>query len=224
MLEVFMRTTILYATVLVLIRLMGKREVGQLSPFDLVVAIMIAELAAIPMENTDIPLHMGILPIIILVIAEIALAKISLKSEKLRAFINGTPSVVIDKGVVLENQIRKLRFNVNDLLSLLRQKDVANIADVEYAILENSGNLSVILRPEKQPVIKEDLQIITPSEGLPVALITDGHLSKENLQRAKVSKDWLLGQIKESGYTGFDEVFLATLDEQGHLFLSPKKL
>jgi len=221
--EVFYRTIILYTTVLVLIRLMGKREVGQLSAFDLVVAIMIAELAAIPMEKTEIPLYLGIFPIVILVMAEMILAKVSLKSEKMRAFINGTPSVVIEKGMILQDEMRKLRFNVNDLLSQLRQKDVSNIADVEYAILETSGKLSVILKPEKQPVLKQELNITVLSKGLPISLITDGHVSRQNLAKAKVSEDWLLEQIKQQGYNNFDEVFLASLDEQGNIFLSPKQ-
>jgi uncharacterized membrane protein YcaP (DUF421 family) len=202
---------------------MGKREVGQLSAFDLVVAIMIAELAAIPMEKTEIPLYMGIFPIVILVMAEMILAKVSLKSDKMRAFINGTPSIVIEKGVILQDEMRKLRFNVNDLLSQLRQKDVSNIADVEYAILETSGKLSVILKPEKQPVLKQELNITVISKGLPIALITDGHVSRQNLAKAKVSEDWLLEQIKQQSYHSYDEVFLASLDEQGNLFLSPKQ-
>jgi uncharacterized membrane protein YcaP (DUF421 family) len=202
---------------------MGKREIGQLSAFDLVVAIMIAELAAIPIEKTEIPLYMGLFPIVILVIAEMILAKVSLKSEKMRAFINGTPSVVIEKGLILQDEMRKLRFNVNDLLSQLRQKDVSNIADVEYAILETSGKLSIILKPEKQPVLKQDLNIKVISKGLPVALITDGHVSKKNLVRVNVTDDWLLEQIKKQGYTSFEEVFLASLDEHGNLFLSPKQ-
>lgn len=222
MLEVFIRTITLYLIVLFLIRLMGKREIGQLSAFDLVVAIMIAELAAIPMEKTEIPLHLGIFPILILVGAEILLAKLSLKNEKMRSFINGTPSVVIEKGVILQDEMRKLRFNINDLLGQLRQKEVSNIADVEYAILETSGKLSVILNPEKQPVLREDLNISVPSRGLPIALITDGNVSVQNLKRAKVSQDWLLEQIKQQGYNSFEEVFLASIDHEGKLYLSPK--
>ncbi|MDW7672918.1 MAG: DUF421 domain-containing protein [Bacillota bacterium] len=222
--ETFIRTIILYFTVLFMIRIMGKREIGQLSAFDLVVAIMIAELAAIPMEKTEIPLHIGVLPIATLVIAEMILAKISLKSEKLRAVINGTPSVVIEKGVILQDEMRKLRFNINDLLAQLRQKDVSSIEDVEYAILETSGKLSIILKPENEPVTKKDLAINAVSRGLPMALITDGHLSQKNLQKAHVSEDWLLKQIQKQGYQGFDDVFLASLDEQGNLYLSAKQL
>ena len=222
MLDILFRTVTIYLSVLLLIRIMGKREIGQLSAFDLVVAIMIAELAAIPMDNTDIPLHIGMFPIIILVAAEIILSKISLKSEKLRAFINGTPSVVVEKGVIVQDEMAKLRLNLNDLLSQIRQQKVANIDDIEYAIMETSGKLSVILKPDKQPIIREDIGIHKPSKGLPMALITDGHLSQQNLNRANKTVSWLMDQLKQQGYTSISEIFLASLDEQDNLFISEK--
>lgn len=201
---------------------MGKREVGQLSAFDLVVAIMIAELAAIPMDNTDIPLHMGILPILILVAAEIFLSKISLKNEKLRAFINGTPSIVIEKGVILQDELRKMRMNLNDLLGQIRLQKISNVDDIEYAIMETSGKVSVVLKPEKQPVKCEDLGINKTSTGLPIALITDGHLSNENLYRAKITEEWLQEYLKKQGYDSYADVFLASIDEKGSIYLSRK--
>ncbi|WP_429161890.1 DUF421 domain-containing protein [Desulfitispora alkaliphila] len=223
MLETLYRTTILYLTVLFFIRVMGKREVGKLSAFDLVVAIMIAELAAIPMEDTSIPLIMGLVPIFTIVILEIIFSFVSLKSKKVRAFVNGRPSIVIEKGLIIENEMRKLRLNINDLLSQLREKNISNIADVEYAILEISGKLSVIPKSNKRPVTPEDLNLNTEYPGLPLALIVDGQLDRENLENSSITEEWLQKELLRQGYDSYDSVLLASLDGTHNLYVSPKE-
>ncbi len=170
------RTVVLYLAVLLAVRIMGKREVGELSAFDLVVAIMIAELAAMSMERINMPLHEGLVPIFTLVGLEILLSYLSLKSHTIRGLVDGAPSIVIANGKIVEKELRKLRYNVSDLIGQLREKDVANIADVEYAVLETSGELSVVLKSSKRPVTPEDLGLPTKYEGLPVPLIFDGHI------------------------------------------------
>lgn len=220
--EVIFRTLVLYFTILIVIRLMGKREVGQLSAFDLVIAIMIAELAAMPMENTDIPLYIGVTPILVLAGMEVIFSKLSLKSQRFRSVLTGVPSILVENGQILEEQLKKQRYNINDLISQLREKDVANISDVEYAILEPSGHLSVILKSQKRPVTPEDLNIQTSYEGLPYPLVIDGSVDYDNLERINLDPCWLQDELKKLGFQDFKQVLLASLDTQGRLYVSRK--
>lgn len=204
------------------IRIMGKHQIGQLQPFELVITIMISELAAVPMQDTDIPLLHGIIPILTLLFIQISLSLLSLKSETARRIICGSPSVLIEKGRINQKELTRLRYNITDLLEQLRLKDMPNIADVEYAILETSGKLSIIPKSKKRPVNPEDLQLNIPYEGLPVSLIVDGVLKEKNLSKLNLSKEWLRNELKKKGLETWDQVFLASLDTSGHLFLQPK--
>lgn len=197
---------------------MGKRQIGQLQPYELVVIIMISELAAVPMQNTGIPILHGIIPIIILVAAEIILSYISLKSEKARGIICGKPSVLIEKSKIMENELKKMRYNINDLLEQLRLKDVPDIADVEFAILETSGQLSVILKSDKRPVQPQDLNISPATEVLPITLIIDGQIIKQNLTKANVNENWIENELLKTGIKSVKEIFFATLDSKGKLY------
>lgn len=202
---------------------MGKREVGQLSAFDLVVAIMIAELAAMAMDRIEMPLHEGLIPIFTLVALEIVLSYLSLKSHTIRGIVDGAPSIVIANGKIIEKELRKLRYNVSDLLGQLREKDVANIADVQYAVLETSGELSVVLKGSKRPVTPEDLGLPSKYEGLPTPLIFDGHIHFKNLQGLQLTEDWLLDQIRRQGVDRVENVLFASLDTDGNLYVSEKE-
>ena len=190
------RTVVLYMAVLLAVRIMGKREVGELSAFDLVVAIMIAELAAMSMERINMPLHEGLVPIFTLVGLEILLSYLSLKSHTIRGLVDGAPSIVIANGKIVEKELRKLRYNVSDLIGQLREKDVANIADVEYAVLETSGELSVVLKSSKRPVTPEDLGLPTKYEGLPVPLIFDGLNHYTTVPSLRLAQAWLLPEVR----------------------------
>ena len=213
MLLVIIRTIILYATTVLLLRVMGKRQIGQLQPYELVVIIMISELAAIPMQNTGIPLLSGLIPIFILVAAQVTLSYISLKSERARGVICGTPSIVIENSRIVEDELRRLRLNLNDLLEQLRLKNVPDISDVEYAILETSGQLSVILKSEKRPVEPQDLKISPEYEGLPITLIIDGQVIKENLKKVDLDMIWLQKELSKYGIKNVKDVFFASLDD-----------
>lgn len=216
------RTTILYLLVVLIIRIMGKHQIGQLQPFELVITIMISELAAVPMQDTDIPLLHGIIPILTLLFIQISLSLLTLKSEKARRIICGGPSILIEKGKINQPELTRLRYNLNDLLEQLRLKDMPNIADVEYAILETSGKLSIIPKSQKRPVNPDDLQMDTPYEGLPVTLIVDGVLKEKNLASLSLSPEWLRGELNKSGLQTWEQVFLASMDTSGRLFLQPK--
>ena len=222
MLILTVRAAILYLLVVIIIRIMGKHQIGQLQPYELVVTILISELAAVPMQDTDIPLINGIIPILTLLFIQITLSFLSLKSEAARRIICGGPSVLIENGRIVEQELSRLRYNLNDLLEQLRLKDFPNISDVEYAILETSGKLSVIPKSQKRPVNPEDLQIDTPYEGLPITLVIDGILKKDNLAKVNLTEPWLVNELHKFGLTSWKQVFLATLDTSGRLFIQPK--
>jgi uncharacterized membrane protein YcaP (DUF421 family) len=219
----FLRTLLMYAFVFLVIRLMGKREIGQLSPFDFVVAIMIAELAALPLEDTSITFSHALIPIATLAAIEIIFSFLSLKSTWLRSAINGSPSIVVRNGQILDGNLRNLRYNVNDLLAHLRQKDIADISEVEYAILECSGQISVVKKSQLRPVTPQDLNIETSYEGIPVPLIIDGEVLYGNLDKAQLTYQWLLGELAKLGLDHPRSVIYATLNSQGQFYASPRQ-
>lgn len=219
MLESIYRTILIYFIVLLVVRLMGKREIGQLSPFDFVVAIIIAELAAIPMESTNIPLWKGVLPLVTLGILEVVLSYAALHSPFLRRVLDGEAQVVIRNGHVIKEELRRARYNLNDLLAQLREKGIVNVCDVEFGILETSGKLSVIPKSQKRPVTPEDLGLSTGYEGLPTVLIMDGQMMKDNLRLIGLDEEWLKERLAEAGLHP-REIFLATLGTDGRLFIN----
>ena len=208
------RTVLLYLTVLVLMRIMGKREVGQLSLFDLVVAIMIAEVAAIPLSDTSIPLlSHGILPVVVLVVLQVSLAFIALKSQTARRIIDGTPSIIIEQGRVLEDEMRRLRYNVDDMMGQMREQGIYHLEKVEYAMLESNGKLSVILKADKRPVQPSDMGLTPPYEGLPIPLIYDGKLQKSNLALIDKDEAWLEQALARDQKCSIAGVLYATYDQ-----------
>lgn len=222
MVVIVLRTILIYFIVLVVVRLMGKREIGQLSPFDFVVAIMIAELAVIPMESPGIPLWHGIIPLLILAFLEIAISYIALHSHRVRSFLDGEPQIIIKNGQILKKEMRKSRYNLDDLMAQLREKGYPNIKDVEFGILETSGELSIIPKSQKRPLTPADIDVETGYEGIPIVLIMDGVVIHAGLEKCGLDEAWLAEQLKEKGYR-LCEVFLAILDTQGELSVIPKK-
>lgn len=216
------RTLILFTVVVVGLRLMGKRQIGQLQPYELVIVIMLSALAAIPMENTGIPLLSGLVPIFTLILVHVALSYLALKSERARGVICGTPSVVIENGKIVEKEMQRLRYNINDLLEQLRAKNFSNIADVEFAILETSGQLSVIPKSGKRPVNPEDINLPTKYEGLPVTLIIDGYVFRKNLAVINLSEEWLMAELRKFNIQSPKDVLFASLDTEGKLFFQAK--
>lgn len=218
MLVVFTRTLILFLLVVITMRIMGKRQIGELQPFELAVAILISELAAVPMQNTGIPLVNGIIPILTLLVAQMSLSFISLKSTKARGIICGRPSILIENGKIKEKELRKEMYTLNDLLEQLRINNTPNIADVEFAILETNGQLSIIPKSQKRPVIAEDLNIPTNYDGLPLDLIVDGNINYENLNKAHLNQIWLEDELKKFGVDNLKDILFASLDSQGQLY------
>ncbi len=219
MLIIIVRTLFLYALVVTAIRIMGKRQVGQLQPLDLVVIIMISELAAIPSEDIGIPLISGVVPILVLLLVSVLLSTLELKSEKARKIINGTPSILIERGRIMEEELRKNRFNLSDLLEELRVKNAPNVADVEFAIMETSGQISVLLKSFKRPATPGDMNLTPLYEDLPAVLITDGSVNYTELQRINKSEEWLKSELKKRDLHSYKDVFFASFDSSGKLFV-----
>ncbi|HQD75912.1 MAG TPA: DUF421 domain-containing protein [Bacillota bacterium] len=219
--EYIYRTIFVYFLVLVVIRAMGKREIGQLSPFDFVVAIIIAELAVIPLESRDLPLWHSILPLVILGLLEVIVSYATLFSHTLRGLICGHPQIIIKNGVLLRKEMRKARYNLDELLAHLREKGIFDPANVEFAVLETSGKLSVIEKSQHRPVTPADLGIPTSYEGLPTVLVMDGNIMKKDLKSINLDEKWLCDVLKEQGLSP-SNVLLATLGTDGRLFVSKK--
>lgn len=222
MLLLIIRTIILYLVLVGAMKAMGKRQIGQLQPFELVVVLVISEMAAVAMENIGIPLTSSVIPIITIMALQVILALINLKSEKARAIICGKPLILIQNGRILEDELKKTRININDLLEQMRGKNYFNILDIEYAILETNGQLSVIPKSQKRPLQPEDLQIQTKYEGLPTTLVIDGVVNHNNLQKINLDEKWLQTELGKHGIKNLKEVFFASLDTLGNLFFQLK--
>ena len=223
MLIVFTRALILYVLVVVVMRMMGKRQIAEMQPFELVITIMIADLAATPMENTGIPLINGIIPIVTLLSVQVIISYISLKFEKVREIVCGRPSIIIDKGSIVESELRKLRINMNDLLEQLRAKSYPNISDIEFAILETNGEFSIIPKAEKRTVTVEDMGLTVQPENLPITLIIDGNLIAENLISSGNNKKWMLKELQKKNISGIEDVFFAFISSEGIFYAQQKE-
>lgn len=221
MLVVFARTLILYFLVLVIMRIMGKRQIGQLQPFEFVVTLMIADLVAVPMQDKDIALINGVIPVLTLLLAQLAISYVSLRSSRLRGIVCGKPCVLVRKGELKEEVMKKNLYNINDLMEQLRAKGYPNLEDVEYAILETNGDLSVIPKSQKRPVHPYDLHLTTEYDGLPVLLVVDGCVLDSNLVEANLSRDWLIEALSRHGLTP-ETTLVATLNSNGDLFYQKK--
>lgn len=220
---VFFRTLVLYFVVVAVMRIMGKRQIGELQPFELVIAIMLSELAAVPMQDTGIPLIHGLIPILTLMFLEILLSYITLKSRKTRSLICGIPSILIQHGVIMEEELRCQRFNLDDLMEELRLSGYLNISDIEYAILENSGKLSIIPKSKHATITCNDMNIAKADEKLPVFLILDGELIKSNMQIINKDENWLLKKLKEHNIIKIEDAFIAMLDSNSNFFVQGRK-
>lgn len=220
--DMFFRTLLIYFMILVGMRLMGKREIGELTPIDLVVSLMIAELGVLIIEDKDIGLIKGIIPIFTLVGVEMLVSYLSLKNDVIRKLVNGTPSVLIKNGKIMKKEMRRNRYTTHDLLTQLREKDVFNISDVEFAVLETSGELTVIPKSQKRNLTPEDLGLETEYEGLPIVLIEDGAINDHALEAVDLNKQWLTKELKKRMIDDISEVLILAIETDGNLYISTK--
>lgn len=222
MLIVFLRSIVLYIIVLIVMRLMGKREIGQLQPFELAIAIMIADLAAVPMAETGIPISNGIIPILGLLVMHLIISFLNLKSMKIREILCGKPAILIYRGKIDEKVLKKERFTLNELQERLRSSNVVNLGDVEYAILETSGEVTIIQKPGKRNVIPEDLNIEPEYEGIPYDLVIDGKIMEKNLKAIGKNEKWLEKQV-EKFHMRTKDALVVTIDGKNQIFCQRKE-
>lgn len=218
----FVRSIIIYVIVLIVMRLMGKREIGQLQPFELVISIMIADLASIPMTNTGVPIFNGIIPILGLLAMHLLITVLNMKSVNIRKITCGKPNILVYRGKIDEEALKKERFTVSELQERLRGKEIFNLGDVEFAILETNGEISVVQKPNKRNTIPEDFNINPEYEGMPYDLIVDGKIMYENLKKIGKNEKWLENQIKKFNTTE-QNVLIATIDGKGNFFCQEKE-
>lgn len=221
MLIIFFRAILLYIFVLLVMRLMGKREIGQLQPFEFAISIMIADLATIPMADTGIPISNGLIPILGLLVMHLLISILNMKSIRAREIICGRPTILVYRGKIDEKALKKERFTINELEERLRGNNIINLGDVEYAILETSGQVTVIQKPEKRGTIPEDFNIVPDYEGIPYDLIIDGKIMEQNLKAIGKNIEWLKKQVAKFNMKP-EEALVVTLDGKGQIFCQRK--
>lgn len=218
MMTAFARTVILYFLIMIGLRLMGKRQIGELEPGELVLTMMISDLATVPMQDFGIPLLAGVIPILTLLALSMLLSQLSLSSLRFRRLLCGTPSVLIRNGELQQEAMRKNRYTLDELLEELRGQGCSGIEDVKYAVLENSGQLSVLPWARQQPPTAAQMGVeVEDSVTLPVILINDGRLLRQNLTAQGLDDAWLREALQREGLVSPREAFLMTLDEAGRV-------
>ena len=212
----YLRTAVLYLVLILAVRLMGKRQIGQMEASEFVVTMLVANLASIPMQDGAIPLYSGLVPILIVLGMELTLSGLLLRSIPLRKFFCGKPVILIDNGKILQDNLRRTRVTLDELSGHLRQKDVLDVREVQFAILETDGSLSVFPYPDHRPASAAEAGIPTKPQYLPITLIQDGRLNRENLQKSGKDTAWLDRELEKHNATP-SATLLLTVDEGGNV-------
>ena len=213
----YLRGIILYLVLIFAVRLMGKRQIGQMEPSEFVVTMLLANLAAIPMQDGGIPLYSGLVPILTVLALELVLSWVIMKSVLMRKVLCGKPVILIDNGQVLTENLRRTRVTLDELSGHLREKDVLDFQSVQYAILETDGNLSVFPFPKEAPASAKDAGIPVKPQYLPVTVVSDGCLIRENLERSGKDQQWVEKVLAEKGAT-LRQTLLLTVDREDHIY------
>ena len=222
MLLSYIRTIVLYLVLIAVIRMMGKRQVGEMEPSEFVVTMLVANLASIPMQDGGIPLYSGLVPILTVLGVELILTALSMRSVKLRQLLCGKPVILIENGKILQSNLRSTRVTLDELTELLRGKDVLHPETVQYAILETNGNLSVFPFPQQRPASATEAGIATAEQYLPYTIIADGYLYRENLRLAGKDDRWLQKQLQKRKTT-VASTWLLTVDEADRIVWQKKE-
>ena len=205
------RTVLIYLVLIFVVRLLGKRQIGQMEPSEFVVTMLVANLASIPMENADMPLHAGLVPILTVLALELLLSVLSLTSVRLRRILCGKPVILIENGEILQQNLKKTRVTLDELVGHLRQKEILDLKTVQYAILETNGELSVFPYPKERPASAKEAGVQVKKQYLPVTVISDGKLLKENLAMTGKSMDWVRRVLDQRQCT-LENTWLLTVD------------
>ena len=219
----FVRTIILYLVIIIALRLMGKRQVGELSPSEFVVTLLVSELATIPMQSTTIPLLHGIIPIFTLLALELIISTVFIRSSRIRKFAVGKINLLIEDGKIKQDELRKLRITLDELLEEIRLKGYLDVSEIKYAILEANGELSVFPFSKYEPVTREDMKIDKNKALLPHTIISDGVYIKSEVELLGKTKNWVMKQLSKSGVSSFEDVFLMQVDRNGKTTIVSKE-
>ncbi len=222
-LEIFLRGTSAFLAVILITRVVGKSQMGQLTVTDFVNGIVVGSLAAAMIVDLRTPALYYVFSLILIAALTIGVECLTLRNRIIRKIFEDEPTIVIHNGKVLEDKMARMRYHMDDLMMLLREKNVFNIADVEFAVAEPNGELSVLLKSQKRPVTPEDLQIPTKYEGMSTELVMDGVVIKQNLVQNGLTEEWLFGELEKRGITKIENVTLATLDTQGNLYIDLRR-
>ena len=217
MFNLFLRTLVMYVTLIAGVRLLGKRQIGQLEPSELVVAMLVADLAAIPLQEEAVSLLSGLIPMATVLLLEFGVSMLCLRSVRLRRLLCGKPVILISNGEVLQENLRRTRITMDELTGMLREKDMLELEEVQYAILETNGNLSVFPFPASLPPSARASGIRVKRQFLPVTVIADGWLYRENLALAGKDEAWLNEVLQQKNAT-VRETWLLTVDAGDHIF------
>ncbi|MBQ6034241.1 MAG: DUF421 domain-containing protein [Ruminococcus sp.] len=219
---ILIRSVILYVLVIFAVRLMGKRQLGELQPSELVITILVSNIATLPIEDVNIPIIVGVTPILSLVCFEVMVSWINLRLPELRRLISGSPKIIIRNGCIERDIMRELRFSVDDLLMALRSKDIFDIGEVQYAIVETTGSVSVMKKQPLDTPTRQDMKIAAECSEPPVLIIADGKFIPQAMESVKLSKaavEMLLSANKMS----LNDVFIMTADSSGSCFIADKQ-
>ena len=222
MITALLRTVILYFLIMTGLRLMGKRQIGELEPSELVLTMMISDLATVPMQDFGIPLLAGVIPILTLLSLSMLLSQLSLLSLRFRELMCGTPSILIRNGKLQQDAMRKNRYTLDELLEQLRGQGYVSVDEVRWAVLENSGQLSILPWARQRPPTAEELGLTPEEDELPFILINDGRIVRRNLARSGRNEAWLQKELRRAGHSA-GEIFLLTVDGSGKVLCIPKE-
>ena len=217
------RTLILYVAIVVSMRIMGKRQLGELEPVEFVVAVLISDLATQPLQDIGTPLLYGLVPVIILVCSEVLMSGAMLKSIKFRSAVCGRPSMVIENGVIIQKEMKKNRFSTDELAEQLRKKNILDISNVKFAVLETDGTLSVILFSGEAPVTPKQMNLQTEDGEYPVIVINDGRILSQNLKVLGFNERWLKTQLDTNRIKSCRDVFIMSADKTGKVYFARKE-
>lgn len=212
---VLIRAVILYVVITFSLRLMGKRQLGELQPSELVVTILISNIAAIPVEDSSVPMLMGIVPILTLVCLDVIMSGIMLKSAKVRKLMIGSPRIIISEGDILQKEMKRLRYTVDDLTEAMRDQQIFDITEIHYAIVETTGKINFLLKKDYQPAERKDVSAGGSTDNPPSVIIRDGIADNEQLRLLGLGEQWLTKTLRENN-VGLKGVFLMTADRNGN--------
>lgn len=221
MIIVLVRAFLLYVLIVFAIRLMGKRQLGELQPSELVVTILVSNIATLPIEDPTIPMFMGIVPILTIVCLDVIMSNVTLKSKTMRRIVSGNPKIIIRDGIIDQCEMRNLRFSIDDLMESLREQGIFDVRDVQFAIVETNGKINVYQKYQARTVTAEMLNMYEKSTNPPAVIVSDGAIINEGLQLCMLTNEWVNFILEQHKLT-LQDVFLLTADSNADYLLVPK--